>query len=75
MSKGSNTTTTSQTPTALPAYQGAINQLQQVASTPYNPYTGELVAGVNSQQQTGIGGINQNAYSAIPYLQGAESTI
>lgn len=75
MSKGSNTTTTTQTPTAEPQYQNAMNELATVGQNPYTPYGGEIVAGVNNQQQTGIGGINQNAYSAIPYLQGAESTI
>jgi soluble lytic murein transglycosylase-like protein len=75
VSKGSNTTTTSQSPTALPAYQSAIGQLQQVGATPYTPYGGELVSPVNQQQYTGIGGINQNAYTALPYLQSAESTL
>ena len=71
MSKGSNTTTSSNTPTALPAYQNAISQLQNVAATPYTPYGGELIAPVNQQQYAGIGGINQFATAAQPYLQTA----
>jgi soluble lytic murein transglycosylase-like protein len=75
ISKGSNTTTTTQSPTALPAYQNAINQLQTVGANPYTPYGGELVSPVNQQQQLGISGINQNAYTGIPYLQTAENTL
>jgi hypothetical protein len=71
ISKGSNTTTTTQSPTALPAYQQAIGQLQSVAQNPYNPYTGELVSPVNQQQQAGIGNINNYATAGVPYLQTA----
>jgi hypothetical protein len=71
MSKGSNTTTTSQSPTALPQYQQAIGQLQNVAATPYTPYGGELTAGVNQQQQSGIGNIDQYALAGVPYMQEA----
>lgn len=69
-SKGTNTTTTSTSanPAALSAYYNLLPQIQNVASTPYQAYQGQLVAPVNEQQQTGIAGINTNAYAATPYL-------
>jgi hypothetical protein len=74
MSKGSNTTSTSTAPNpqAAAAYSNILNQAQQVAATPYNPYGGQLVAPVNQQQQTGIGTVNQYATAGVPYLQTAE---
>lgn len=71
--KGSNTTTTSTAPNpqAGALYGNILSQAQQIASTPYQPYGGELVAPVNQQQATGISGINQYAESAQPYLQTA----
>lgn len=73
MSKGSNTTTTQSgpNPTAGAAYDQLLQRAGQVASTPYQAYGGELVAGMNQQQQLGIGGINQYANAAQPYLQTA----
>lgn len=75
-SKGSSNTTTQQstyTPNAdaMAAYQGILQRAQGVAGQPYIPYGGELVAGVNNQQNMGIGGINANANWAQPYIQGA----
>jgi hypothetical protein len=70
-SKPQTTNTATSTSPAAPAYQaylGLLNQAQGVASTPYNPYTGELAAPINAQQQTGIGGINQFATAAQPYI-------
>ena len=77
MSKGSATTTTSTAPNPVAgqAYDQLIQQAGQVAATPYQAYTGELTAPINQQQQQGVGTINQYATSAVPYLQGAESTI
>jgi hypothetical protein len=49
-----------------------LDQAAQVASTPYQAYTGQLVAPTNQQQQTGIGTINQYATAGVPYLQTAE---
>lgn len=78
-SKGSQTTTsqTSSAPdsNAYNAYLSLLQSAQGVASTPYQAYTGELVAPVNSQQQTGISGINSYANSAQPYVQQAASGI
>ena len=73
MCKGSNTTTqtTGPNPVAMNAYTDILNRAQGVASTPYTPYGGELVAGVNPQQTMGIGNINANANFASPYIQEA----
>src|SRR5262249_17494680 len=74
-SKGSQTSTSTQTnrpaPEAMALYQKLLQQAQGVAATPYTPYTGELVAGVNAQQQLGIGNINAAALQAQPILQNA----
>jgi hypothetical protein len=73
--KGSNTTTTQSTssadPQAAQAYRDLITRAQGVASTPYQAYSGELTAPVNSQQQAGIAGINSNANYASPYISQA----
>jgi hypothetical protein len=73
--KGSNTTTstTSSTPDpqAAAAYRDLLTRAQGVASTPYQAYTGDLTAGVNSQQNAGISGINSAAGYANPYIQNA----
>jgi hypothetical protein len=73
MCKGSNTTSTSNSPNpqALSAYSNLLNRAGNVANTPYQAYSGELVAPVNSQQQTGIGGINTNANYAQPFINQA----
>lgn len=73
MCKGSQTTTSNQSyspnPQALNAYSSLLSQAQGVAANPYVPYTGELVAPVNAQENTGIGGINQFSQFALPSIQ------
>jgi hypothetical protein len=75
MGKGTNTTTNQTTsspdPAAAAAYQSLLQRAQGVASTPYQAYTGELTAPINSQQQAGISGINQNANFAQPAVNQA----
>lgn len=75
MGKGSNTTSTSSTSSADPQasalYRDILARAQGVASTPYQAYTGDLTAPINSQQQSGISGINANAGYANPYIQQA----
>ena len=70
--KGSNTTTqnttTAPNPQAMQAYSDLLTRAQGVAQTPYQAYGGELVAGVNAQQNQGIGGINQYANAAQPAI-------
>jgi hypothetical protein len=75
VAKPTSTTNTSQNQSATntpPAwvnadYQNLVAQAQGVASTPYQAYTGQLVAPINAQQQSGIGTINTAATSELPY--------
>jgi hypothetical protein len=73
--KGQNTTssasTTSASPQATSAYQNLLNRAQGVAATPYQAYTGELTAPINSQQQAGISGINAASGQAQPAINQA----
>jgi hypothetical protein len=71
LGKGSNTTTTSANPTATAYYNQLLSQAQTVGQTPYQAYSGQLVAPVNAQQTTGISNINANAGSAAPSVQQA----
>lgn len=74
-SKGSQTTTQNSTTapnaSAMAAYNDILARAQGVANTPYQPYTGELTAGVNAQQTTGIGNINSASGMAQPYINQA----
>lgn len=75
MGKGNNTTTTQSTSSADPqaeaAYRALLDRAAGVANTPYQAYTGELVAPTNAQQNMAIGNINANAGFAQPYIQQA----
>lgn len=73
MGKGntSTSTTTAPNPVAGQAYNSIIGQAAGVAATPYTPYSGELVAPINAQQDTGISGINANANYAQPFINTA----
>ena len=74
MGKGSQTTssTSSANPAAMSAYYDLLNRASGVASTPYTPYSGQLVAPFNQQQNTGVAGINQYSNYAQPFMQTAE---
>src|SRR5689334_13458171 len=75
MCKGSSgpTTTTQKTSTqtsapsalAMGAYQDVLGRASGVAGTPYNPYTGQLVAGMTPEQMLAQTGIN-NAGAGTP---------
>jgi hypothetical protein len=71
--KGTNTTTTQQQPPAYlqGAYSNLVGSAQNVAQTPYQPYGGELVAGVNPQETAGINATNAYAGAAQPYINAA----
>lgn len=74
MSKKGNNTTTQQSapsPQAMQAYQDLLARAGGVSQTPYQGYTGEMVAPINAQQTAGISNINQNAGFAQPYIQQA----
>jgi hypothetical protein len=71
---GNTQTTTSQqttTPANLAGLQNIFSQVQGAAATPYTPYSGELTAPVNAQQQSGIAAVNAGANSAQPYYNTA----
>lgn len=69
---GKNQTSTStNTPTAQPQLQDIWNRVQQVASTPYTPYSGQLVAGLTPTQQSGIDNTNAAVGTAQPYIDQA----
>lgn len=69
---GKNQTSTStNTPTALPQLQQIWDRVQQVASTPYQPFGGQLVAGLNPTQQAGITNTNAAVGKAQPYIDQA----
>jgi hypothetical protein len=70
---GSQTTTQSSSPPpqVQADYQGLVNRATTVANTPYTPYSGEGVAPLSNQMLAGLGGVNQYANTAQPYLQTA----
>ena len=71
MGKGStNTTTATTTPnaSAANAYNNVVGKAQSVAATPYQPYSGELVAGLNSGQQNAIGQLQSSYGLANPFV-------
>ncbi|MEJ0093323.1 MAG: hypothetical protein WDN46_07775 [Methylocella sp.] len=53
-------------------YDQVVSQAQQDAATPYQPFTGQLVAPVNQQQTTGINAIN--AASGVQDADNAQAT-
>lgn len=68
-----NQTTSTYTPSAQGSqlYGQVINSAEQAASTPYQAYSGELVAPVNAEQNTGISNINAASGIASPYINTA----
>lgn len=78
-SLGSSKSTTNSTSTTAPpayianAYQNIIGQAQDVAATPYTPYTGQLTAGLTEPQNQAIAGLGaaQGAYQ--PYYDKAST--
>lgn len=72
---GAPTTTTQQTnqnvsytPTGLPLLSNIYNQAAQAASTPYQPYTGQLVAPLNATQNAATGLIQNAQNIASPFI-------
>ena len=74
--KTSTSTNSTTIPPAVLAQYSAVNaRANQTANTPFQTYGGEFVAPVNSQQQAGIAGVNQEANAAQPYYGAATSAI
>src|SRR6185437_15339586 len=75
MGNKTQTQTSAQTTTPInqQALQSIYGQVSNAAQTPYTPYTGELTAGINGQQTSGINTINQASNSAQPYYAQASN--
>ena len=73
MCGGCNTSQVTNTPnpTASAAYDSTIAQAQGVAATPYQPYAGEQVAGLNGGQTAAIGQLEGAYGTARPFFNGA----
>ena len=73
--KGTNTTTQTTAPNAgaMAAYQSLMERASGVANTPYQAYTGNLTAGINQQQNLGIGNINTASQAGSPWFDYAAS--
>ena len=65
------TQTNSPNPMAMQAYGDILGRAQQVASTPYQSYTGQLTAGLDPTQQAGISNVNSAYGVAQPYFNQA----
>lgn len=76
---GGKTSTSSQQvsvpPQVLAQYSSVNAAANQTAQTPFQQYSGEFVAPVNSTQQTGIAGTNAAATEAQPYYSAATGTL
>lgn len=77
MSGGTNTTTSQNSPPPqfLNAYQNVLGQAAPVASTPYSPYPGQIVAGQSPDQQAGITAVQDAQGVANPYINSAAQHI
>lgn len=73
---GKDSTVTNKTtppPEIMEAYKSLISRAQGVANTPYKPYTGDLVAPINSTQQSAFNTVNNLGNVQNPYLQQAQN--
>ncbi len=72
-----NTVTSSSQPPAQfqNALSGALANVQQVGSTPYSQYTGQMVAPFNPVQGAAFNAVANYANSAQPYFQNAGNAI
>lgn len=72
---GGKTQTTNQqsssTPTGFPLLADIYNRVSNVASQPYTPYSGNMVAGLSGTQQAGIQGVTNAQGAAQPYFDQA----
>lgn len=73
---GSKSTTEPTIPNELKPAATALSQIAtQVGNTPYQAYTGQGVAGLNTQQQQAIDMIQQRATNGSPVMDQANSTL
>lgn len=66
MSGGGASQTTSMPSWAEPYYKGYLDQAQQVASQPFQPYEGQRYAGLNDTQYAGLDAMANRAMSGSP---------
>jgi muramidase (phage lysozyme) len=74
MCGGGTQTTTTKTeipPDVLARYNSVNARAETAATTPFQQYGGEFVAGLNPTQQAGIQGTSDYSQSAQPYFQAA----
>lgn len=69
--KQASTQQTTPNPQALANYQTAVGMAANAAQTPFQTYSGQFVAPVNSTQQQGISAIGATQGMANPYYQQA----
>jgi hypothetical protein len=68
--KGATTKSTSKLPKEFrAAYTEALGMARDATSQPYEAYQGQLVAGLNGQQQQGMANINEAQGMALPFIQ------
>lgn len=74
---GQNTVTTQSGPPAqfLQAYQNVVGQAQNVAGTPYQQYSGNLVAPLSPDTMAGISQVEGSTGIAAPYINSAAQYI
>ena len=74
--KGATTTSTMKPPAEImEAYKKSLGMAEQATNTPYQQYGGQLVAGMNQNQQQAISNVNAAQGMALPYIQqGAQYT-
>ena len=69
---GGTTSQTVQIPPEVLARYNAVNaKAEEVAATPFQPYTGEFVAPLNATQQAGINATSNASQMAQPFYQSA----
>lgn len=69
------TSTTSMPSWVQPYAAGFLNRAQQVADTPYQAYTGQMVAPMNQWQQQGLQAQAQRAMTGSPVTSAAQQNI
>lgn len=78
-SSGSKTKTSTSSSSALPqyanAYSSILGQAQNTASTPWNPATGQSVAGFTAPQNQAFNATQSNLGAYQPYLGQASSSL
>lgn len=70
-----STSTTTPNPEAMAAYRNVMGMASNVAQIPYQPYSGQMVAGFSPDQLAAFQGVRESQGIADPYIQGASSLV